>query len=45
MKKGTIVVDYSAWIVNPETDGTVTVKWDNVKKPVDMHISQVEPVK
>lgn len=43
-KIGTII-DYLPWYVNPETDGTVTVKWDGIKKPVDMHVSQVESVK
>ena len=37
------VVDWREWY--SKTDGLVTVKWDSVKKPVTMHISQVELVK
>lgn len=39
------VIDYSPWITNPQTDGTVTVKWNGRSKPGYMHISQVEAVK
>jgi hypothetical protein len=37
------VVDYLSWTSN--TDGLVTVKWDGVKKPDVMHVSQVEKAK
>lgn len=39
------VIDYLPWVVNPQTDGTVTVKWEGRSKPESMHISQVEAVK
>lgn len=38
------VVDYYPWIFNPKTDGLVTVKWDSIKIPDSMHISQIEKV-
>lgn len=38
------VVDYFPWM-GKITDGLVTVKWDDRKKPQDMHISQVEAIK
>lgn len=37
------VVDYLPWIY--PNQGSVTVKWDHIKKPDGMHESQVEPVK
>jgi hypothetical protein len=36
------VVDWFEW--HSKTDGLVTVKWEGVKKPVEMHISQVQVV-
>jgi|GEM_PF-5218071 len=39
-KRG-IVVDFSEGVINKIRDGTVTVKWDGVSKPSQMHISQV----
>lgn len=37
------VIDWLEWHSN--TDGLVTIKWDGVKKPVTMHVSQVELTK
>lgn len=39
------VVDYLEWSPHSKTDGLVTVKWEGVKKPDTMHISQVELTK
>jgi len=36
-----MVVDYSQWL-GYKNDGTVTVKWDGISKPVSMHVSQIE---
>lgn len=35
-----IVIDWRQWMHFPN-DGTVTVKWDKISKPQDMHVSQV----
>lgn len=37
---GTILA-WTPWMNYPN-DGTVTVKWDKISKPEDMHISHVE---
>ncbi len=42
-KRG-IVVDYIEGNINPLTDGVVTVKWNNIAIPDEMHVSQVEKI-
>lgn len=41
-RKG-VVVDWLEW--HGKEDGVVTVKWEGLKRPQSMHISQVEPIK
>lgn len=38
-------MEYIPWVMNPLTDGTVSVKWDGRRKPEWMHISHIEAIK
>lgn len=38
-----VIIAWYQWM-NFHNDGTVTVKWDTIKKPVDMHVSHVQPI-
>lgn len=40
-KKAGTVLSFDRWM-NFKDDGTVTVKWDGISKPIDMHVTQVE---
>jgi len=44
-KKRGKVVDFLKGAINHFSDATICVKWDGIKKPQYMHISQVEAIK
>lgn len=43
-KKSGIVIAWRQWMHFPN-DGTVTVKWDGIAEPQDMHLHQVKILK